>query len=334
MKVLITGVAGFLGSHVCERLHELGHYVVGVDNFLGGEVGNIHLRTEFHEADCRNFDDMLRIMQGIDVVFHAAATAHEGLSVFSPSFITKNIYEASVATMSAAVAANVKRFVFCSSMARYGNNQAPFHEHMTPQPVDPYAVAKVAAEDTLKILSSVHGMEYNIVVPHNIVGPRQCYTDPYRNVMSIMINRTLQGLPIYIYGDGTQVRCFSYVDECVDCIIPVLFDEKIVGEIINIGPDHGEVSINDLADMILLEMNGNHIRPIHLPGRPQEVHHANCSAAKARYLLNYQTKYSIQHCITETINWIKTNGPKPFNYFVDLEIINDKTPETWSKKKM
>ena len=333
MKVLVTGAAGFLGSHLCERLHELGHYVVGVDNFLGGERSNIHLRTEFHEADCRNFDDMLHIMRGIDVVFHAAATAHEGLSVFSPSFITKNIYEASVATMSAAVAAKVKRFVFCSSMARYGNSEPPFHEHMTPQPVDPYAVAKVAAEDTLKILSRVHGMEYNIVVPHNIVGPRQCYTDPYRNVMSIMINRTLQGLPIYIYGNGEQVRCFSYVDECVDCILPVLFDDDIIGETINIGPDQGEVTINQLADMILSEMKCD-IKPIHLPGRPQEVHHANCSAAKARHLLNYQTKYSLQHCITETIRWIKDNGPKPFNYFVDLEIVNDKTPETWSKKTM
>jgi UDP-glucose 4-epimerase len=333
MKVLVTGAAGFLGSHLCTRLLNEGHYVVGVDNFLGGEINNVPSGIEFFAYDCRDFDAMKYAMQGVDVVCHAAATAHEGLSVFSPSFITKNIYEASVATMSAAIASGVKRFVFCSSMARYGNNPAPFTEDMRPEPVDPYAVAKVAAEDTLKILSQVHGMEYNIVIPHNIVGPRQCYTDPYRNVMSIMINRTLQGLPIYIYGDGEQIRCFSYVDECIDCIMPVLFNKDVVNETINIGPDTGEVTINELARLVLQEMDCD-IKPIHLPSRPQEVRHANCSADKARLLLGYETKHSLQHCIRETLNWIKIDGAKPFNYFVDLEIINEKTPKTWSDKIM
>lgn len=333
MKVLVTGAAGFLGSHLCERLLSEGHEVVGNDNLMGGELSNVPGNVDFQFADCCDFDAMKELMHGVDVVFHAAATAHEGLSIFSPSFITTNIYQASVATISAAISAGVKRFVFCSSMARYGNSPAPFTEDMPPAPVDPYAISKVAVEDTLKVLSAVHGMEYNIVIPHNIVGPRQCYTDPYRNVMSIMINRTLQGLPIYIYGDGEQIRCFSYVDECIDCIMPVLFDKSIVGETINIGPDAGEVTINQLASLILKEMNCD-IEPIHIPARPQEVRHANCSADKARKLLAYNPSATLLESIQKTISWIKQEGAKPFNHFVNLEIVNEKTPKTWSEKKM
>lgn len=333
MRVLVTGAAGFLGSHLCDRLLAEGHEVVGNDNLMGGEMSNVPSDVDFSIADCCDFDTMKSLMEGVDVVFHAAATAHEGLSVFSPAFITTNIYQASVATMSAAISAGVKRFVFCSSMARYGNSPTPFTEDMTPAPVDPYAVAKVAAEDTLKILSEVHGMEYNIVVPHNIVGPRQCYTDPYRNVMSIMINRTLQDLPIYIYGDGEQIRCFSYVDECINCIMPVLFDPNIVSETINIGPDEGEVTINKLAEEVLGQMKSD-IKPIHIDPRPQEVRHANCSADKARKLLGYQSTTTLAQSVQETISWIETCGAKKFNHFVNLEIVTDKTPKTWSEKKM
>ena len=136
---------------------------------------------------------MVNNLKGYDIVYHCAATAHEGLSVFSPNFITKNIYQASVAVMTASIVNNVKKFIFCSSMARYGNQKTPYAESMTPKPEDPYGIAKVAAEDTLKLLSEVHGMNYNIAVPHNIVGPNQKYDDPFRNVMSIFINRNLQG---------------------------------------------------------------------------------------------------------------------------------------------
>ena len=121
-KILVTGVAGFLGSHLSERLVSLGHKVVGIDNMLGGYEDNIPNNIEFHKGDCCNFEQVKSIMKDIDVVYHCAATAHEGLSVFSPYEITKNNYLASVSIFSAAVNEKVKRIIFCSSMARYGEN--------------------------------------------------------------------------------------------------------------------------------------------------------------------------------------------------------------------
>ena len=226
MKILITGIAGFLGSNLAARLLDEGHKVLGNDNLMGGKLENVPKDATVLTSDCCDFEAMKALCKGVDVVIHCAATAHEGLSVFSPAFITKNNYQASVTTMTAAIAANVKRFVFCSSMARYGSNEAPFTEDMECKPQDPYAIAKVASEQTLKLLAETHGIEWNIAIPHNIVGPRQNYTDPFRNVMSIMLNRNLRGLPAYIYGDGSQVRCFSYVDDCVDGLVKLALDKN------------------------------------------------------------------------------------------------------------
>ena len=166
MKILITGVAGFLGSHLADRFISLGHTVIGVDNMIGGDISNVPEEVELYTIDCCDLESMKYAMTGVDLVVHAAATAHEGLSVFSPSFITRNIYEASVSTISAAISSGVKRFIFCTSMARYGVGNPPFRETHPTAPIDPYGIAKVAAEETLKILANVHGMEYNLSLIH------------------------------------------------------------------------------------------------------------------------------------------------------------------------
>lgn len=333
MKILVTGCAGFLGSHLCDALISENHVVIGVDNMIGGDAENISNLIEFHNIDCCDFDRMRSIMDGVDVVVHTAATAHEGLSVFSPNIITKNIFQATVATVSAAASVGVKRFVFCSSMARYGNGTPPFKETDPTAPVDPYGIAKVAAEEVLKVVSEVHGMEWNIVVPHNIIGPRQKFSDPYRNVLSIMINRSLRGLPIYIYGDGEQVRCFSYIEECIKCMLPVIFNPDLTGEIINIGPDEGEVTINTLSEMVLREV-GSNISPVHIDPRPQEVKYAVCSSDKARRLLGYVSVISLREAIKKTVDWIREKGPREFDYTFPIEISTEKTPKTWSERKM
>ena len=333
MKIFITGIAGFLGSHLADRMIELGHKVVGNDTLIGGYRDNVPKKAEFFNVDCCDLEKMTYIMEGCDIVIHTAATAHEGLSVFSPSFITRNIFEASVATISAAVQNKVKRFVYCTSMARYGNQPHPFTEDMAPKPVDPYGVAKVAGEDVLKILAETHGMEWNIAVPHNIVGPRQKYDDPFRNVMSIMANRNLRGLPAIIYGDGNQTRCFSYVADCVGSLEKMALDPKVVGEIINIGPDDGTITIKELSVLVAKEC-GFEGEPIHMPDRPREVKHADCSADKARWLLSYETKTVLEKSIQETVAYIKRKGPKPFDYAYSVEIINEKTPKTWSERLM
>jgi UDP-glucose 4-epimerase len=216
-------------------------------------------------------------------------------------------------------------------MARYGNQQTPFTEDMKPMPVDPYGIAKVAGEDTLRMLSDTHGMEWNIAVPHNIVGPRQRYDDPFRNVMSIMINRNLQGKPAIIYGDGLQTRCFSYVDDCIQCLEKLILDNDIVGQIINIGPDEGTITVKDLANLIA-NKTGCNLQPIHVDDRPQEVKHATCSADKARQVLNYKTTTDLETAVERTIDYIKKRGTKPFDYTFPLEIVNSKTPRTWKER--
>lgn len=333
MKILITGIAGFLGSNLAARLLDEGHKVLGNDNLMGGKLENVPKDATVLTSDCCDFEAMKALCKGVDVVIHCAATAHEGLSVFSPAFITKNNYQASVTTMTAAIAANVKRFVFCSSMARYGSNEAPFTEDMECKPQDPYAIAKVASEQTLKLLAETHGIEWNIAIPHNIVGPRQNYTDPFRNVMSIMLNRNLRGQPAYIYGDGSQVRCFSYVDDCVDGLVKLALDKNIKYETVNLGPDTGEVTIKELADLCANETGFNQ-PPEYLPPRPKEVHTAICSSNKAREILDYKETIDLKDMITKTADWIREAGPKEFDYDITLEINNDLTPKTWSEKLM
>jgi UDP-glucose 4-epimerase len=333
MKVFITGIAGFLGSHLADRMLELGHTVAGNDTLVGGYRDNVPSAAEFFQIDCCDIEGMTKAIAGSDVVIHTAATAHEGLSVFSPSFITKNIFEASVSTISASIQNKVKRFVFCSSMARYGNQTVPYTEDQTPMPEDPYAVAKVASEDVLKILCDTHGMEWNIAIPHNIVGPRQRYDDPFRNVMSIMINRNLQGKPSIIYGDGLQTRCFSYVGDCIQCLEKMALDPNIVSETINIGPDEGTITIKDMATLVANEC-GIADEPMHMPDRPREVKHASCSADKARAILNYETKTSLAESVKQTVDYVRSRGVKPFDYSYPLEIVTEKTPKTWSERLM
>ena len=332
-KIIVTGVAGFLGSHLAEQLANLGHEVIGIDNMLGGYKDNIPTNIKFYNIDCCNFEKVKTVMKDVNIVYHCAATAHEGLSVFSPYEITKNNYLASVSIFSAAINSKVKRIIFCSSMARYGGQATPFLESADPTPVDPYAISKVAAEDVMINLCELNKIEWVIAVPHNIIGPRQKYDDPFRNVVSIMINRMLQGKAPIIYGDGEQKRCFSYIDDCLSCLIPMLDQKNLNKQIINIGPDEEFVTINKIAE-ICSNITGVNLPPIYKPGRPQEVKHATCSADKARELLNYKTSTSLEDGIKKTFEYIKNRGTKPFDYNIEIEIKNELTPKTWTQKEI
>ena len=218
-------------------------------------------------------------------------------------------------------------------MARYGEQSTPFLESMKPLPVDPYAISKVAAEDVLINLCDLNNIEWVIAVPHNIIGPRQRYDDPFRNVVSIMINRMLQGKAPIIYGDGEQTRCFSYIDDCLSCLIPMLDQKDLNKQIINIGPDEEFVTVNKIAE-ICSNITGANLPPIYKPGRPREVKHATCSADKARKLLNYKTSISLKEGIQKTFEYIKKRGVKPFDYNIEIEINNELTPKTWTQKEI
>lgn len=329
-KVFITGVAGFLGSYVAEEFLRLGYQVSGIDNLFGGYRDNVPAAVDFRVADCNNQASYLDMLDNVDIVYHCAAAAYEGVSVFSPHFINHNTCNATVAVLSAAISRGARRFVHCSSMARYGENKAPFYEEMEPRPVDPYGISKYSAELMVQNLCRTHGIEYNIAIPHNIIGPRQKYDDPYRNVASIMINRMLQGQQPIIYGDGSQMRCFSYIQDVLFCLVKLGTEAHIYNDVFNIGPDEDFISIRQLAEIIADQLNFP-LDPIFVPGRPMEVKLANCSADKARKYLNYRTQSSLRECLSDMIAWIQEKGTKEFNYNIHLEIVNEKTPRTWTK---
>ena len=332
MKIFITGIAGFLGSHIADAMLADGHIVLGCDNLVGGYLDNVPKDAQFHKADCVDYEKIKNLLKGVDIVYHTACTAYEGLSVFSPNLVCMNTYQSTVSVATAAIAQGVRRFVNCSSMARYGTQETvPFTEDMIPKPQDPYGISKYSAENLLRCLAEVHGIELVNVVPHNIIGPRQKYDDPFRNVASIMINLMLQNRQPIIYGDGMQKRCFSFVQDDISCLKAVAFQENVIGETINIGPDEEFITINDLAKTIA-ELLNFELKPIYMTGRPQEVKYATCSANKARQLLGYRTQYTLREGLSSIIEYVKKKGPKHFIYHLPLEIVNDKTPHTWTKQ--
>ena len=234
--------------------------------------------------------------------FHAACTAPDGFSLFAPHYITQNTFQ----ILSVAAHNKVKKFIYCSIMERYGNQlKVPYTEDLECFPATPYAVGKYALELVIKQICEWNGIDYTIIVPHNIYGPRKNYTDPYRNVASIMINRILKGEQPIIYEDGEQKRCFSYVDDCISCIKKVISQDNLNGEIINIGPDEEFVSINKLT---------------------------TCSSKKARKLIGYETKTSLREGLEQLVKDIKEKWPKDFQYNYQIEIKNENTPDTWKKK--
>lgn len=335
MKILVTGNAGFLGSHLVDAFLEEGHEVVGIDSLVSGYIDNINPKIVQYIKDTSNYDDMNRIIktEKPDVIYHAACAPYEGVSVFSPDWVTKNTFGNSVAIIAAAANNKIKRFVFCSSMSRYGKQNPPFTENMQPAPEDPYAVAKAGTELILKQMAETHGIEYAIAIPHNIIGPRQAYDDPGRNVASIMINRNLRGEPAIIYGDGMQTRCFSYVDDVIYSLKRML--DCPSGEVYNVGPDDkdGEVvTIKELA-RIIAELTGFEGEPIHMPDRPREVKHAFTSSDKIRNEFGYTTNTSLRTGLKGIVDYVRERGTREFNYKnMNIEIINDKTPKTWIDK--
>ncbi len=332
MKIFITGIAGFLGSHVADKMLEKGYEVSGCDNLIGGDINNVPEGADFYQVDAIYLNQMKKMTKGVDLIVHTACTAYEGLSVFSPYLVGQNTYQISMSVFTAAVENNVNKVINCSSMARYGfQEKTPFTEDMIPKPVDPYGIAKLASEQTLEVLGEVYGLQYVNLVPHNIIGPRQKYDDPYRNVVSIMINRILNGLPPIIYGDGSQTRCFSDIDDVINPLVKSIFNEDAISETINIGPDEDVISIKELSTKILKILNSD-LQPIFVDERPQEVKFAHCSSEKARKILDYETSVSLDESIEKIANWIIENGPKKFRYHLDIEIENEKTPKTWRDK--
>ena len=325
MKILVTGAAGFMGSWLVDELIARGHDVTGIDNLSGGFQHNVNPACRFIERDLR--DDIEDVVAGQEAIFHLAAYAAEGQSVFSP----KEINDINIRPMNnllvAAVNHGVKRFVFTSSMAVYGNNVPPFHESFLNQPEDPYGCSKAYCEQMLRIFARTYGLEAVIIRPHNVFGPRQNISDPYRNVLGIWMNMVMAGKAPFVYGDGDQVRAFSYIEDITGPLANAL--DCPAGSVINLGsPDM--VTINE-ACRTLLDVMQSPLEPVHLEARPCEVKIAYCTTAESVRLLGYARNHTLRMGLEKMLDWAKDVGVQQPSYRIPLEITKN-APKVWREK--
>jgi UDP-glucose 4-epimerase len=300
-----------------------------MDNLSGGFKRNINKDCIFEYAELADNNAVERIFRKYkpEVVYHLSADATEGRSQFTPISASKNNLMASINVFTSAIRNGVKKIIFTSSMSVYGDQQPPFDESMETRPVDVYGTNKAATENILKILCDVHGIDWVILRPHNVFGPRQNIRDAYRNVVGIFMNRIMHHKSPIIYGDGKQVRSFTYIDNVIPCFIKSL---DVSREIINIGPIETQ-TINHLADVVLSAFDSP-IMVKHVADRPMEVKYAHCTNDKAIILLGYKTKVSFEEGIKRMVKWAKQLGPQEMVYLDNLEIVNSKTPITWKEK--
>jgi UDP-glucose 4-epimerase len=328
MKIAITGAAGLIGSSIGAALINRGIDVVGIDNLSGGLPENVNVFSRFHKIDCNELDKLYDIFYGVDVLVDCASAAYEGLSVFSPNYVSKNVFQSSVASFTAALGSGTKRILYFSSMARYGAQSAPFTERLQPQPIDPYGVAKVAAESMLACLRKYHDFSYSVIVPHNVYGPRQRYYDPFRNVISLTINRILLGLPPLVFGSGAQKRSFTYIDDIIPVILR-LIDSSEDGGIYNVGsPQHQAVSIRSLFTKICaaLDYSGPWLEQ---PARLNEVDDAVCDVGLCEKTFGFNASTTLEIGIERCIGFIQTAGVRQFQYVAPVEIKTDLVPPVW-----
>lgn len=323
MKVLVTGCGGLLGSNFCEYLLKTvdGIEIVGVDNLSGGYIENIPEKVKFIKGDLTNKEDQKKIKEEfpLDYVFHFAAYAAEGLSPFIRQFNYTNNVLSTAFLINCGIEFGIKRFVFTSSMAVYGEGQVPFSESNRPEPIDPYGVAKYACEMDLHIASIQHSMEYCIIRPHNVYGKNQNIWDPYRNVLGIWMYKALNNEPFTIYGDGEQTRAFSYIEDVLPCLWKAAVDDRAKNQIINVGGIK-EYSLNQAAEYIK-EITGQkevvHLEPRH------EVKHAWCGYEKSVELLDYTETTTFKDGLQKMWDWVKTCPTRERKYWTEYELEKD-----------
>jgi UDP-glucose 4-epimerase len=336
-RILVTGAAGFMGSHLVDHLVGAGHDVFGADDMSGGFRRNINPASQFYEVDLRDKRATQAMVQEIKpaLIYHLAADATEGRSQFTPVECTERNYLAYLNLLVPAIQNGLERVVVTSSMSVYGAQEPPFSEDMEPAPADIYGIAKAAMEKATAILSAVHGFEYVIVRPHNVYGPRQNIADPYRNVIGIFINRLLQGKGYYIYGDGEQKRAFTYIGDFTPYMAKTGFLPECSGEVINLGPRQ-EYSINEMSDMLLdlfYEGKEPEVEPQYLPDRPQEVREAFCTVDKAERLLGYRAGVQLREGLGRMLSWARELGPQEPRYLEQgLELTTGDVPLTWRER--
>ena len=303
-KILITGVAGLLGSRLASWIVEnTNHEVIGIDDLSGGYSENIHKKVKFYKFNLYDLDTLKSVFEKekVNIVYHFAAYAAEGLSPFIRKYNYENNLITSTNLITCSIQYNVSRFVFASSMSVYGDKyKPPFDETMQQAPIDPYAVAKYAVEMDLDIAYKQHGLNYTIVRPHNFYGINQNIWDKYRNVLGIWMYQILNKQSPTIFGDGSQIRAFSYVDDSVLPFWNASQNNSCIGEIINLGGIR-EYTINDACN-ILINVTGLNIQPVHLEER-HETKYAWSTWDKSVKLLGFEHKVDLEEGLSKMWQW-------------------------------
>lgn len=324
---LVTGGAGFIGSHVVKHLLKLNHQVVIIDDLSGGNQENIPSKAIFIEGSITDhiLIDTIFKKYTFDYVYHLAAYAAEGLSHFIRRFNYQNNLIGSVNLINASVNHNIKRFIFTSSIAVYGTQELPLKESQRPQPEDPYGIAKYAVEMDLENAYKIFGLEYTIFRPHNVYGPGQNIGDKYRNVVGIFMNQLLKGEAMTIFGDGHQTRAFTYIDDVAPYIAESFAFAKAKNQIFNIG-SNVECSVNLLAKEVAIVMNTK-CNLNHLEQR-EEVVHAYADHTKFKKVFTPKNEISLSEGLLKTATWVQKHGAKQSRSFENIEI-KKKLPTSW-----
>ena len=304
--VLITGGAGLIGSRLADWIIENkpNYDVVIVDNLSGGYIENVNENAIFYKVDCvdRKGIDEIFDKHKPTYVYHMAAYAAEGLSPFIRCFNYENNLLATANIVNNCIKHDIKRLVFTSTMAVYGHGNPPFDEDHQPAPIDPYGVAKFACEQDIQIAGEQHGLDWCIIRPHNVYGVKQNIWDKYRNVLGIWMYQILNNKPMTIYGDGNQVRSFSYIDDCLEPLWKSAVDNRASKEIINLGGTHDQ-TIN-FANQVLSSVTGYN-ETVYLEPR-HEVKYAHPTWDKSIRLLDYQDKTLLDEGLKLMWEWAKS----------------------------
>jgi UDP-glucose 4-epimerase len=327
-NVLVTGGAGFIGSHVAEALLGRGHRVTVLDDLSGGMMDNVPPGARFVHGSITDvaFVDRLFADSSFDYVYHLAAYAAEGLSHFIKRFNYTNNVIGSVTLINAAVNTGVKGFIFTSSIAVYGSQPTlPLTEAETPRPEDSYGIAKYAVEQELRICRDVFGLDSIVFRPHNVYGPRQNIADPYRNVVGIFMNQILRGEPMTIFGDGSQTRAFSYIDDVAPLMARAIELDGAWNQVFNVGADQPS-TVNELATRVATAMN-TEPRIRYLPAR-LEAAHAHASHDKVRAMFGHGSITSLESGLEKMARWVRSRGPQRGTPFGAIEVMKN-LPPSW-----
>lgn len=327
-KILVTGGAGFIGSHVAAELCRRGYSVTVLDDLSGGFLDNVGEGITFIQGSITDVALVNALFEQtqFEYVYHLAAYAAEGLSHFIKRFNYNNNLIGSVNLINASVNTGVKCFVFTSSIAVYGTSpELPMTEETAPHPEDSYGIAKLAVEQELRACKEMFDLNHIIFRPHNVYGEKQNIGDKYRNVVGIFMNQLLQNKPMTVFGDGTQRRAFSYIGDIVPSMADAIDVPAAYNQVFNIGADQ-PYSVNELANAVARAM-GVELNVIHPPAR-NEVLNAYSSHEKVRRVFGQRKLHNLDEGLGRMAEWVKQHGARSSQKFKDVEVTKN-FPQAW-----